>query len=874
MWVRFALRSARPATAKWFVGLRHVRFEEIDWYVVRANRPPEHAAGGNRCQRGRGTVYGLYPALAVDLAPDETAEVFLRLRTPMQIRIPLAVYAPEAYAAQVDDDGLFFLFCFGAFAMLFAMGVVFALFARDRGYLVYAGSIACMILFFAGLTGYWRHLGWPGWRFGTTNGTLTFNGLGIAALLVYMRWFFDLPATMPRTNRGIRVLTYACAGVLAWTAYGPYRPRLAAVQLMDLAVGTLAVAVALAAWRKGNRTARFYLLAWSAFWVMVAAEIAQQWQVLPPLTEPNVLTMGGLLLAFTLFQAAMADRVRQLRADKEAAQAQAARDAREAEVRRAAERGLRRILDQMPTAVRVFSPRSGAAELFVNERFTRLFGYDQAEIRTLDDWFERAYPDAGHRAAMREWWETCATEPPPNGPLEREARIACKDGTARDVLVSVAAVDDLLLTTFVDLTARKRAEAEALARQAELEQAKEEAERANRAKGLFLANVSHEIRTPLSALVGLSQAMVRLGERRGLPEDFTRMLEQIRSGGRHLNLMLTNLLDLSATEGGRRDVSRWTWRTKVRDCPARWEPCSKPLPGAYPPWPISNTALAWGCTWSRRTRSCWAAGCARKTGRRAARGSGWNGTDWTKRESGMRAIIVEDEEIDRLNLKTLLEDHPDVEIAGEADSLESAAALIEREKPDAVFLDIHLGRHKGFKALETAKFRPQVVITTSHPHYALKGFEIDAADYLLKPVLEETLARAVDRLRTRLAAAAKPAASRLAAEDVQSFKVGDERHLVPIGQIQAIVGERIYTRVLVRDGREFLHNRPLREWREILPERTFKALDRSTIVNVAEIQLVRGGGDGAGQEIVFQGNSHRILLGEVAMKTLREVMGK
>ncbi len=239
----------------------------------------------------------------------------------------------------------------------------------------------------------------------------------------------------------------------------------------------------------------------------------------------------------------------------------------------------------------------------------------------------------------------------------------------------------------------------------------------------------------------------------------------------------------------------------------------------------------------------------------------------------MRAIIVEDEEIDRLNLKTLLEDHPDVEIAGEADSLESAAALIEREKPDAVFLDIHLGRHKGFKALETAKFRPQVVITTSHPHYALKGFEIDAADYLLKPVLEETLARAVDRLRTRLAAASAQA-GRLTTEDVQSFKVGDERHLVPIGQIQAIVGERIYTRVLVRDGREFLHNRPLREWREILPERTFKALDRSTIVNVAEIQLVRGGGDGAGQEIVFQGNSHRILLGEVAMKTLREVMGK
>lgn len=240
----------------------------------------------------------------------------------------------------------------------------------------------------------------------------------------------------------------------------------------------------------------------------------------------------------------------------------------------------------------------------------------------------------------------------------------------------------------------------------------------------------------------------------------------------------------------------------------------------------------------------------------------------------MRAIIVDDEEIDRLNLKTLLEDHPDVEIAGEADSLESAVAMIEREKPEAVFLDIHLGRHKGFKILETVKVRPQVVITTSHPHYAVKGFEIDAADYLLKPVMEDTLARALGRLRARLAAAAKPEANRLAPEDVQSFKVGDERHLVSIGQIQAIVGERIYTRVLVRDGREFLHNRPLREWRDVLPEKTFRALDRSTIVNLAEIQVVRDNGDETGQEISFRDSHHRLCLGEVAVKALRDATGK
>ena len=126
----------------------------------------------------------------------------------------------------------------------------------------------------------------------------------------------------------------------------------------------------------------------------------------------------------------------------------------------------------------------------------------------------------------------------------------------------------------------------------------------------------------------------------------------------------------------------------------------------------------------------------------------------------MRAAIIEDSEIDRLNLRTLLEDHADVEIAGEADDMESAAKLIDAAKPDAIFLDIHLGRQKGFKVLEQTRHRPWVVVTTSHPHYALQGFEIESVDYLLKPVLEETLARALDRSSLRLAACARKRMSR------------------------------------------------------------------------------------------------------------------
>lgn len=237
----------------------------------------------------------------------------------------------------------------------------------------------------------------------------------------------------------------------------------------------------------------------------------------------------------------------------------------------------------------------------------------------------------------------------------------------------------------------------------------------------------------------------------------------------------------------------------------------------------------------------------------------------------MRVVIVEDSEIDRLNLITLLEDHADVALVGEAETVGSAVALIEREKPDALFLDIHLGRQKGFKVLDNCTVQPHTVITSSHSHYALQGFEINAVDYLLKPVMEDTLARALDRLRGHLKESdSANETCRLGLEDMQGFTLGLERHLACVGEIQAIVGERIYTRVLLGDGRSFLHNRPLREWRDILPD-AFKTLDRSTIVNLRAILMVKEGGEHPGHEVSFRNSSHKIVLGDVAVKALREL---
>jgi two-component system LytT family response regulator len=221
----------------------------------------------------------------------------------------------------------------------------------------------------------------------------------------------------------------------------------------------------------------------------------------------------------------------------------------------------------------------------------------------------------------------------------------------------------------------------------------------------------------------------------------------------------------------------------------------------------------------------------------------------------MKAVIIDDNEIDRMNLRTLMEDHPGIEIIGEAELPESAVELIHKTHPEVVFLDIHLGHQKGFQILEQVRCKPQVIITTAHPHYALQGFEIAAVDYLLKPITEKTLARAIGRL-----AGQKPSsklAPRWNPSDMQLFKEGTTLHVVPVSAILAITGERIYSRVIVLDNPEYLHNRPLREWRDLLPEKMFQPLDRSTIVNLGEVRSVSEADKPGRYQITFRRDSRR-----------------
>ena len=137
-----------------------------------------------------------------------------------------------------------------------------------------------------------------------------------------------------------------------------------------------------------------------------------------------------------------------------------ARKAAEAQVL-ASERQLRRILDNMPTAIAVCTLGRTGRITYLNEQFERTFGYRLEDIPSVGDWARRAYPDAAYRQRSLDWWvgavETAAAAA---GQVEsREFRVTCQDGTERDVVISATVLDDLLLVSFLDISARKQAEA-------------------------------------------------------------------------------------------------------------------------------------------------------------------------------------------------------------------------------------------------------------------------------------------------------------------------------------------------------------------------------------------------------------------------------
>jgi two-component system LytT family response regulator len=196
----------------------------------------------------------------------------------------------------------------------------------------------------------------------------------------------------------------------------------------------------------------------------------------------------------------------------------------------------------------------------------------------------------------------------------------------------------------------------------------------------------------------------------------------------------------------------------------------------------------------------------------------------------MRVVIVDDETLARRGIATRLSMWPDVEIVGEAQDAKSGVAAIRELTPDLVFLDIEMPDADGFRVLEEfPEFtRPLVVFVTAHDDRALQAFAVQALDYLLKPIDDAQLARAVDRARIRLASRTP--------DEITRVVIRDRGRVVALepSAIDWIQSDGDYVRIYA-GRRTYLHLATISAFAAQLPQRLFVRIHRAAVVNVERI---------------------------------------
>jgi two-component system LytT family response regulator len=199
-----------------------------------------------------------------------------------------------------------------------------------------------------------------------------------------------------------------------------------------------------------------------------------------------------------------------------------------------------------------------------------------------------------------------------------------------------------------------------------------------------------------------------------------------------------------------------------------------------------------------------------------------------------RAVIVDDERLARSELRSLLAAHTDVEVVGEADSVDAAADVIGREQPNVVFLDIQLAGETGFDLLPLMENEPDVIFVTAYEQHAIRAFEVNALDYLLKPVTPDRLAVALEKL----VAPRRPEVSKvpLKYEDRLFLRLDDRMAFLRVDSIKSVNAAGDYSYVLTSEGRKRLVHKPLKEWETRLPGNFFLRIHRSTIVNMEYVE--------------------------------------
>ena len=206
----------------------------------------------------------------------------------------------------------------------------------------------------------------------------------------------------------------------------------------------------------------------------------------------------------------------------------------------------------------------------------------------------------------------------------------------------------------------------------------------------------------------------------------------------------------------------------------------------------------------------------------------------------MRALIVDDERLARKELIGLLDEHPSIEVIGEAMNADEAHHFIVEQNPDLLFLDIQMPGKTGFELLEMLDKTPMVVFTTAYDEFALKAFEVNAMDYLLKPIqadrLNETVNKIAERSRSRTVQQ-EPGERKLVLSDQVFVKDGDRCWFVSLSNIRLFESDGNYIKVYFENNRPMIH-KSLNVLDEKLDERAFFRASRKHIINLSWVDSI------------------------------------
>ncbi len=209
----------------------------------------------------------------------------------------------------------------------------------------------------------------------------------------------------------------------------------------------------------------------------------------------------------------------------------------------------------------------------------------------------------------------------------------------------------------------------------------------------------------------------------------------------------------------------------------------------------------------------------------------------------MKALIIDDERLARNELRRLLKDFPEIEVVGEARNADDAFTQIQELQPELIFLDIQMPGDNGFQLLEKLDDAPLVIFTTAYDKYALKAFDVNALDYLVKPIepkrLSAAIAKVVSRLSTAHAATSVDPESAPAVESHHQVFVreGDHCWFVKLKDIALLESEGNYTRLFFGPNRPLLL-RSLNYLQNRLDSRSFFRANRKQIINLNFIESI------------------------------------